>query len=81
MGGDSMNDKKVIQRVLEILWICYKFDYYDVKVNQLDYLARETLSLGIDKEQLEEYIEKRFICRDSDFKIEKRKFQVAVIEI
>lgn len=76
-----MNDKNVIKRVLDILWMCYKFDYYDVKVNQLDYLARETLSLGIDKEQLEEYIQKRFLERKSDFKIGKRKFQVAVYEV
>ena len=76
-----MNDKNVIKRVLDILWMCYKFDYYDVKVNQLDYLARETLSLGIDKEQLEEYIQKRFLERRSEFKIGKRKFKIAVIEI
>lgn len=71
--GDAMNDKNVIQRVLEILWISYKFQHLGINVDQLTHLAKESLLLKITEGELEEYIQKRFLERKSDFKIGKRK--------
>ena len=68
-----MNDKNVIQRVLEILWISYKFQHLGINVDQLTHLAKESLLLKITEGELEEYIQKRFLERKSDFKIGKRK--------